>query len=239
MREFDISNPGFDILYEEGPCVAVRKPCGLLTQAPPTIDSLEWRVKQFFKQRDHKPGRVYLGVPHRLDRPVSGVLVLARHVRAARRLSEQFAGRLVRKIYWALLEGQLESDQGEWVDYVRKIPDTAHAEIVGRNHDRARIAVLRYKVLARGDDFTWAAIELETGRTHQIRVQAAGHGHPVLGDGQYGAMKPFGPAWTDPREQCIALHARTLEFRHPMTRVPQSVTAAVPPFWQPFGVDES
>jgi len=236
VNGYDESDPGFGILYEEGPCLAVAKPGGLLTQAPPGIDSLETRVKQYFKQRDNKPGRVYLGVPHRLDRPVSGVLVLARHVRAARRLSEQFAGRLVRKIYWALLEGRLEPDQGEWVDYVRKIPDVAQAEIVARNHADARIAVLRYVVLRHAGDVTWAAIELETGRTHQIRVQAAGHGHPVVGDIQYGATLPFGPACEDPRDRCIALHARSLAFQHPMTRTTQAVTAPLPKIWQSHGI---
>src|SRR6187402_2524929 len=85
--------PGFDILYEHGPVLVVNKPPGLLTQAPPGIDSLELRVKRFLKEREQKPGGVYLGVPHRLDRPVSGVIVLAKHVRAARRISEQFEAR--------------------------------------------------------------------------------------------------------------------------------------------------
>ncbi len=228
----DVEQPtGFELLYEEGPCVAVAKPGGLLTQAPPGIDSLETRVKQYFKRRDHKPGRVYLGVPHRLDRPVSGVLVLARHVRAARRLSEQFASRLIQKTYWALLEGRVEPSQGEWVDYVRKIPDVAQAEIVSRNDAAARIAVLRYEVLQYRDQYTWVAIQLETGRTHQIRVQAAGRGHPVVGDSQYGAALPFGPDCDDPRARWIALHARSLEFRHPMTRNKQLVTAPLPKYW--------
>ena len=97
---------GFDILYEEGPCLVVVKPGGVATQAPPGIDSLEVRVKEFLRVRDSKAGNVYLGVPHRLDRPVSGVMVLARHVRAARRLSDQFEARTVRKTYWAVVEGR-------------------------------------------------------------------------------------------------------------------------------------
>src|SRR5438552_3592353 len=94
-----------EILYEQGPCLVVHKPAGLLTQAPPGIDSLERRLKSFFKQRDALPGNVYLGMPHRLDRPVSGAVVVARHVRACRRLSDQFSGRLVGKRYWACIEG--------------------------------------------------------------------------------------------------------------------------------------
>ena len=98
---------GFDILLEDGPVLVVNKPGGLLTQAPPAIDSVEKRVKAFIKHRDHKPGRVYLGVPHRLDRPVSGALVLTRHVRAARRICDQFERREVSKLYWCWVEGRL------------------------------------------------------------------------------------------------------------------------------------
>ena len=123
---------GFDILYEEGPCLAVDKPGGLLTQAPPHIDSLEKRLRQYLQQRDAKPGRIYLGVPHRLDRPVSGVLLFARHVRAARRLSGQFERRMVDKRYVALLEGALDNDAGEWVDYIGKVPDQPRRSAGGR-----------------------------------------------------------------------------------------------------------
>ena len=125
---------GFDILYEEGPCLVVVKPGGVATQAPPGIDSLEVRVKQFLRVRDSKPGNVYLGVPHRLDRPVSGVMVLARHVRAARRLSEQFEARTVRKTYWAVVEGKVSPDCGTWTDHLRKIPDAAQVEVVAPDH---------------------------------------------------------------------------------------------------------
>src|SRR5690554_6534709 len=105
MRRMDPSP--VQILYEEGPCLAVLKPSGLLTQAPADIDSMERRLRPFLKQRDAKPGNIYIGIPHRLDRPVSGVLLFARHVRACRRLSDQFAGRLVKKRYWALVEGNV------------------------------------------------------------------------------------------------------------------------------------
>ena len=223
---------GFDILYEEGPCLAVAKPGGILTQAPPHIDSLEVRVKQFLKLHDEKPGRVYLGVPHRLDRPVSGALVLAKHVRAARRLSEQFSGRLVEKVYWALLEGRLEPDQAEWVDYVRKVPSEARAEVVSRSDPDARIAVLSYRVLQRGPANTYVEITLETGRTHQIRLQASSRNHAVVGDSQYGSEQRFGPEVVEARDRCIALHARRLAFTHPMTREPQAVTAPLPEYWR-------
>ena len=186
-----MSAMGFDILDEEGPCLVVAKPAGLLTQAPPYIDSLERRIKQFLKQRDEKPGRVYLGVPHRLDRPVSGVLVMARHVRAARRLSEQFERRMVDKTYWALLEGVVAGGEGTWIDAVRKIPDQAQAEIVAANDPDGRQAVLHYRVRQRWPTHTFVELTLETGRFHQIRIQAASRGWPVLGDLRYGASMPL------------------------------------------------
>jgi len=226
--------PGFEILYEQGPCLAVAKPPGLLTQAPPGIDSLETRIKSFLILRENKPGKAYLGVPHRLDRPASGAMVFAKHVRAARRLSEQFEERRVKKVYWACVEGPVEPGEGTWTDFVRKVPDEARAEIVDSNHPEGRIAVLHYRTVQAATWGTWLEIELETGRTHQIRIQAASRGHPVLGDVQYGSGVPFGPQPADVRLRAIALHARRMEFEHPMTRDAVSVEAPTPDFWVPF-----
>lgn len=238
-RDVELQPTNFDILYEQGPCLAVLKPGGLLTQAPPAIDSLELRVKQFIKLRDDKPGRVYLGVPHRLDRPVSGVLVLAKHVRAARRLCDQFQDRSVRKTYWAYVAGTMESDTGTWIDYVRKVPDEPRAEVAAADHPDARQAVLHYRVLRRDECGTWLEIELETGRMHQIRLQAGSRGFPIFGDTQYGSSERFGPETQDDRARWIALHARSLEFLHPMTREPVSITAPLPVWWDAFGLPPS
>jgi 23S rRNA pseudouridine1911/1915/1917 synthase len=230
-------NPaGFDILYEQGPCLIVAKPSGVLTQAPPGIDSLEVRIKQFLKQRDDKPGRVYLAVVHRIDRPVSGVMVFAKHVRAARRLSEQFEGRLAEKTYWALVEGRVEPDEGTWTDHLRKIDGEARSETVPPDHPEGRSAVLHYRVLERRDNWSWLEIELETGRTHQIRVQTASRGHPVLGDELYGSQTPFGPPTDDQRLRPIALHARSLKVRHPMTQELVTATAPLPEPWRAMGL---
>lgn len=235
-----MSEPGFDILYEAGPCLAVCKPPGLLTQAPPGIDSLESRIKAFLKARESKPGKVYLGVPHRLDRPASGAMVFGKHSRAARRLAEQFEGRSVRKVYWACVEGEIQPMAGTWQDYLRKVPDEPRAEAVPAEHPDARLAVLHYRVLFTGPWGTWLEIELETGRMHQVRVQTSLRGHPVLGDALYGSSVAFGTQYDDSRLRAIALHARQLAFQHPMTREPITVTAPVPPAWAPLqlpGVD--
>lgn len=229
---------GFDILYEEGPCLVVAKPGGVLTQAPPGIDSLGVRIKSFLKVRDSKPGGVYLGVTHRLDRPVSGVMVFAKHVRAARRIAEQFQGRTVQKKYWAVVEGNVMPERGTWRDYTRKIPDVAQAELVEPGHPDGRVAVLHYRVMAHLNETTWLEIELETGRMHQIRVQAASRGHPALGDSQYGSSTAFGPQTDDPRGRWIALHARSLRFRHPMTRETVHQTAPLPEPWLPLSLPQ-
>jgi RluA family pseudouridine synthase len=224
------------ILHEDAVCLVVNKPAGLLTQAPVGIDSLEFRVKRFLKERDNKPGDVYLGVPHRLDRPVSGAIVFAKNQRAARRISEQFEGRLVEKKYWALVSGSVEPVEGTWTDHLKKIDGEPRSIVVDHTDPEGRIAILHYQVVGiRSAPVaiveTLLEIELETGRTHQIRVQCASRGHPLLGDEFYGSTIRFGPWSDDERERLIALHARSLKFRQPTTREYVAVDAPLPEHW--------
>ena len=241
-----MADGAFDILYEEGPVIAINKASGILTQAPVGIDSLEARVKSFLIKREKKEGNCYLGIPHRLDRPASGVIVFAKHVRAAQRLSEQFQGRLIVKRYWALVAGLIPDDVGTWIDYMRKIPGRAEAELVEPIHPDAREAVLHYRVLGRfpkgmtgGGDVTRLEIELETGRTHQIRLQASSRGFPILGDALYGSTVPFGEQFDDERLNAIALHSRRMTFSHPMTREKVTLTAPPAESWRNFIDEES
>ena len=235
-QNFIMQPTGFDICSEEGPCLTIIKPAGLLTQAPAHIDSLERRIKAYLKERDNKPGRVYLGVPHRLDRPVSGIMVFAKHVRAAKRLSQQFAGRMVEKRYWVCVEGLVSPPEGEWVDSMRKIPGKAQAEIVPAEHPEAKTAVLRYQLISQVGNRSWLEIELETGRTHQIRLQAASRGHPIVGDLRYQSTVTLDKQSADERTRFIALHARRLSFFHPMTREARTVVAPLPVLWKSAGL---
>ena len=227
-----------DVLYDDGPVLVVNKPAGVLTQAPAGIDSLEVRVKEFFRQREGKPddANIYLGLPHRLDRPVSGAIVFARHVRAAQRLSAQFENRTVSKAYWAFVEGAVTPEEGTWTDYLHKRHGMAQAEVVEASHPAAKHAVLHYRVMWQGATRTWLEIELETGRTHQIRVQAASRGHAVVGDSQYGSAAAFGDPALEFRDRPIALHARQLGFRHPMRDVAVEITAPLPESWGALGL---
>jgi RluA family pseudouridine synthase len=229
---------GVTLLYHSGPCIVVMKPAGLLTQAPPGIDSTEARIKNWLRAREGKSGNIYLGVPHRLDRPVSGVMVFARHERAARRLSRQFELRTVRKVYWACVSGIVEPAEGTWTDMILKIVGQPRAMVVPPESSEGQKALLRYRRLGVFDWGSWLEIELVTGRNHQIRVQASSRGHAVLGDTMYGSIVPFGPSFDDQRDQVIALHGRRLELRHPMTDEQLSISAPLPAYWQSLGLTE-
>jgi RluA family pseudouridine synthase len=231
--------PGFDILFEDETALAVAKPAGLLTQAPLGIDSLEYRIKQFLRERDGGTGDVYLGVPHRLDRPVSGAIVFAKTLKAAQRISKQFENRRVEKTYWALVEGHIEPSEGTWTDHLKKIDGEPRTIVIEQSDPEGRIAILHYKVLQKvaiRAERTLLEITLETGRTHQIRVQCSSRNHPLLGDELYGSNIPFGPPSDDQRERHIALHARMLKFWHHAAAGYITVTAPLPDYWHDAGV---
>ena len=216
--------------------MVINKPAGLLTQGPPGIDSMESRLKQFLKIRDEKPGKVYLGVPHRLDRPVSGAMVFCKNVRATRRICEQFEYRSVTKKYWAIVDGTPKEESGEWVDYMRKVPGEARSEIVDEDHPDGQLAVLKYSLLQRWDSRSLLEIRLETGRTHQIRLQCSSRNLPIVGDRQYNSEVSFGPDEPDERKRQIALHARLLKFSHPISKEVVSITAPLSGSWDEFDI---
>jgi RluA family pseudouridine synthase len=235
----------FEILLEDESVIAVNKPGGLLTQAPLGIDSLEFRIKRMLAERGAPAGDVYLGVPHRLDRPASGVIIFAKTLKAAQKLSLQFERRFIAKTYWALVEGIVEPVAGTWIDSLKKIDGEPRTVVAEASDPAGRKAVLHYTRLGtlestsadgmRSVPTTWLEITLETGRTHQIRVQCASRGYPLLGDDLYGSSHVFGPWSADERERLIALHARSLTFRHPVTRQDITLTAPVPQYWLSYG----
>ena len=220
-----------NIIYHEGPCIIVNKPYGLLTQAPPNIASLENQIKDYLRAKEGKTGKIYLGILHRLDRPVSGAIVFARHVRAAQRIAEQFRNKTVTKKYWACVSGNLDQPQGTLRNFMRKIPDIAQSEILPEDHPEAKEAILHYKEIGKTTHGSFLEITLETGRTHQIRLQLSHHGFPILGDSLYHSDVKFGPDEENIRDRAIALHSRTLGLIHPMTKEKIQIDAEVPECW--------
>jgi 23S rRNA pseudouridine1911/1915/1917 synthase len=219
------------ILLEEPSYLVVNKPPGLFTQAASGIESVETQLRSLLSSRPNAPHQPFIGLPHRLDRGTSGILLIARNQRALKRFCSQFESRIVRKLYLAVFENTLETDEGTWVDWMRKIPERAQAEIVPSEHPEAKKAVLHFKVLAKSKDQSLVQIELETGRMHQIRLQTATRGFPIVGDDLYGSCQSWDEQNLEGGKKSVALHAWKLEFRHPLSAVITKVAATVPASW--------
>lgn len=221
-----------DILFEDDSILVVNKPTGITTQAPKAFESLESRIRNYLAAAANTTAdEVYLGIPHRLDRPVTGVIVFAKTRQAARHLSKQIERRRVRKIYWTCVERVVEPLDGTWTDYLHKFHGQPKTAVVEATHPEGVEAILHYRTLGYHQAGTWLEIELETGRTHQIRVQTSSRGYPVLGDEAYGARIAFGPQEEDERQRRIALHARSLTFYHPLSKQQMTVEAPLAGSW--------
>ena len=208
-------------LFEDNHLLTLNKPAGLLSQADITGDpDLVTLARAYLKKKYNKPGNVYIGLVHRLDRPVSGAMVLARTSKAARRLSQAFSDRRVTKEYIVVVEGLIEGS-GVMEDYLHKGAGRAY---VVQDERSGKYSSLRWRALNSDGIFTSVGVELITGRAHQVRCQFSARGFPVLGDVRYGARHRF-----DGRT--IALHCCRLTFEHPVARVPVEVNAAFPESW--------
>lgn len=217
-----------NVLYEDNHIIIVSKRAGEIVQGDKTGDvPLLDIVKQYVAERYNKPGNVFLGLVHRLDRPVSGIVLFARTSKALSRLSELFRTRALRKVYWAIVANEPAQPEGTLTHWLTRNEKTNTARAYDREVPGSKKAVLDYKVVARSDRYYLLQIELHTGRHHQIRCQLAKMGCPIKGDLKYGAPR------SNP-DGSISLHARLLEFEHPVSHIPISVTAPVPEdkLWQ-------
>lgn len=227
------------VLYEDNHIIAVNKTCNEIVQGDKTGDTpLSEMVKAYIKEKYNKPGEVFLGVTHRLDRPTSGVVLFARTSKALTRLNAMFQTHdQIKKTYWAIVQGTPKQAEARLEDMlVRNEPQ--NKTYIVKTKDRfaegqktidknAKRAVLSYKTLVRGDNYTLLEINLETGRHHQIRCQLAAIGCPIKGDLKYGAKR------SNP-DGGICLHARQIEFIHPVSKQEICITAPIPDdsLWQ-------
>lgn len=221
------------VLFEDNHLIAVNKPAGMLVQGDITGDRTlaDW-VKLYIKDRYHKPGAVFLGIIHRLDRPVSGVVIFARTSKALTRMNELFRDREIEKTYWAITRHEPPDLEGELVHYLLK--DTiknktkAYDKLSNRSA-KAKKAILSYKLIGRLGEHRLLEVALKTGRPHQIRVQLAKVGCPIRGDVKYGGEKVN-------NDGNIHLHSRSLNFIHPVKKEPVRIEGALPneQVWREF-----
>lgn len=211
-----------DILYEDNHIIIVNKHSGEIVQGDKTGDEpLVETVKRYIKERDNKPGAVFLGVVHRLDRPVSGVVVFAKTSKALSRMNAMFAAGDVHKTYWAITRGTPPEPEATLKHYIRSVERNNKSYATATPVPGAKEARLHYRQIARGDNYNLLEVNLMTGRKHQIRVQLSSIGCPVKGDLKYGDRR------SNP-DGSISLLARHISFEHPVSHKQIEVTAPVP-----------
>lgn len=214
-----------EVLYEDNHLLVVNKPAMLPTMGvAESAPSLLKIAKEYLREKYQKPGNVYLGIVSRLDTPVTGVTIMARTSKAAARLSEAFRERRVRKLYWAVVVGEVPEPTGTLEHYLRKDERHRKVHVTHAAVPDAQLARLQFRTLKSVAGLTLLEIELETGRKHQIRVQLAKHGFPIIGDRKYGSDRSF--------PKGIALHARQLVVSHPVQDETMTFVAPMPASWR-------
>ena len=219
-----------NVLYEDNHIIIVNKAAGEIVQGDKTGDkSLCDTMKQYIKEKYAKPGNVFIGLPHRLDRPVSGVVVFARTSKALERLNNMFRDGNVKKIYWAITKERPANPEGEIDTWILRNEKMNKSFSYPKEVKGSKRALLYYRHIASSQNYSLVEVELKTGRHHQIRCQLASIGCPIKGDLKYGAKR------SNP-DGSISLHARSIEFMHPVSKEPIKVTAPLPAdkLWKSF-----
>lgn len=221
------------VIYEDNHIIIVSKTVNEIVQGDKTGDeTLIDKVKKYIKEKYNKPGEVFLGLTHRLDRPTSGIVIFARTSKALSRLNAMFRDGEIHKTYWAITSNRLNEDEGTLEDFLKKNEKLNKSFIAKPSDKEAKKAILNYKILSVSDRYYLWEINLLTGRHHQIRCQLANIGCPVKGDLKYGYPR------SNP-DGGLSLHARKVEFIHPVSKKEISVTAKVPndKLWEFFEKD--
>lgn len=211
------------VLYEDNHIIAVNKTCNEIVQGDKTGDTpLSEIVKTYIKDKYNKPGEVFLGVTHRLDRPTSGVVLFARTSKALTRLNEMFKSHeKIQKTYWAIVQNAPKQPQAKLENWLVRNEKQNKSYVAKPSTKDAKLAILTYATIATSDNYTLLEIQLQTGRHHQIRCQLAAIGCPIKGDLKYGAKR------SNP-DGGISLHARQIAFIHPVSKQEICITAPVP-----------
>ena len=221
------------VVYEDNHVVVVNKTSSEIVQGDKTGDTpLSEMVKQYLKEKYNKPGNVFIGVTHRLDRPVSGLVVFAKTSKALPRLNEMFRNGEVKKTYWAIVKECPKETEGELVHYLVRNEKQNKSYAYDKEVKNSKKAVLHYKLIGHSQNYYLLEVDLKTGRHHQIRCQLAKMGCPIKGDLKYGSPR------SNP-DGSICLHARTVQFVHPVSKEMIRLTAPVPEgnLWNGFEID--
>lgn len=221
------------VVYEDNHIVVVNKTSSEIVQGDKTGDTpLSEMVKQYLKEKYNKPGNVFIGVTHRLDRPVSGLVVFAKTSKALPRLNEMFRNGEVKKTYWAIVKECPKETEGELVHYLVRNEKQNKSYAYDKEVKLSKKAVLHYKLIGHSQNYYLLEVDLKTGRHHQIRCQLAKMGCPIKGDLKYGSPR------SNP-DGSICLHARTVQFVHPVSKEMIRLTAPVPEgnLWNGFEID--
>ena len=221
------------VVYEDNHIIVVSKTSSEIVQGDKTGDTpLSERVKAYLKEKYAKPGNVFIGVTHRLDRPVSGLVVFAKTSKALARLNEMFRDGDVKKTYWAIVKECPKETEGELVHYLVRNKKQNKSYAYDKEVKNSKKAILHYKLIGHSQNYYLLEVDLKTGRHHQIRCQLAKMGCPIKGDLKYGAQR------SNP-DGSICLHARTIKFIHPVSKEPIELTAPVPEgnLWNGFDMD--
>jgi 23S rRNA pseudouridine1911/1915/1917 synthase len=219
------------VVYEDNHIIVVNKAASEIVQGDKTGDiPLSDTVKAYLKEKYQKPGNVFVGVTHRLDRPVSGLVVFAKTSKALSRLNDMFRDGDVHKVYWAIVKNEPKQPEGELVHWLVRNEKQNKSYAYDREVKDAKKAMLRYRVIGKSDNYTLLEVELMTGRHHQIRCQLAKMGCPIKGDLKYGSPR------SNP-DGSICLHARRISFVHPVSKLPIELEAPLPNgnLWSSFG----
>lgn len=218
------------VVYEDNHIIIVNKTASEIVQGDKTGDTpLSETVKQYLKEKYSKPGNVFIGVTHRLDRPVSGLVVFAKTGKALSRLNEMFKNSEVKKTYWAVVKNLPREEEGELVNYLVRNEKQNKSYAYDKEVPGSKKAILRYRIIGRSQNYYLFEVDLKTGRHHQIRCQLAKMGSPIKGDLKYGSPR------SNP-DGSICLHARSIRFVHPVSKELIEVEAPVPPgnLWNGF-----